>query len=90
MSNGNETNSMPKVKRVLRWFEKKGDKYIGEEELAGIELTQLQILFGESLFNPMYECYPVTESHVQCLEQFIKEKIRLDLYSYFVECDAVE
>lgn len=82
-----------RVIRVLEWFEKSpGDKLVGTERLDGVNLSDLQSLFG---VNPetdvdslMYDCYPVNQRHVSVLQRFVTHRIDLRLYDYFVSCFA--
>lgn len=72
----------------LRAYEKSGDFPVFVYRLDNIKVEELQSLFSESSYNPMYDCYPVTESQVECLQGRIKHKIDLKLYDYYVECEA--
>ncbi len=76
------------IRRVLRMYEKDGEKVVGEYELQGVNVAVLRQLFGESADNPMYDCYPVAGSQAEYFENIIKERIDAQLYDYFVECDA--
>lgn len=76
------------IRRIMRWFEKDGDELFGECELKGIKVSELQERFNQYSSELMYDSYPVREEHVQFLQQYCKDEIDLNLYDYFVECDA--
>ncbi len=78
----------PKVQRFIRWYEKDGDRLIGEVELKGIKLLALQTLFGEVKSNPMYANYQIFPRQKPFLERFLGIPLQLDSYDYFVECSA--
>lgn len=77
------------VIRRIRWYEKLGDRLIGETTLHSISLAELQTWFGESVDDPMYYCYPISEPQARCFHQKLKETLDLEQYSYYLECDAV-
>jgi len=76
------------MSRVIRYFEKDGDKCVGEEKLPEIDLGVLQELFDLTSKNPMYDCFLVTEKQRTFLNQFIKVEINLNEYDYFIEFDS--
>jgi hypothetical protein len=63
---------------------------VGEYELKGLNRAVLQHLFGESPNNPMYDCYPVSDLQAEYLQHLVNVSIDMQLYDYFVECDAIE
>jgi len=75
--------------RVLRWYEKNGDRLIGETVLNSLGLPELQRLFQESTDNLMVDSYPVSVAQVERLQHEISEVIDLSAYDYYVECDAI-
>ncbi|MCL1472002.1 DUF7683 domain-containing protein [Argonema antarcticum] len=75
--------------RVVRWYDKNGDKLVGQSTLQDIKLSDIQDIFGESKDNPMYDCYPVNAFHVNQLKKFVEDEIDIDYYDYFVECEVV-
>ncbi|KAM3115215.1 DUF7683 domain-containing protein [Phormidesmis sp. 146-33] len=88
----------PSFVRVLRWYEKSGDRLAGEALLDSLMLPELQRLFRESSDNLMVDCYPVSAAQVAPLQAAIDakrngkgnaESIDLDVYDYYLECDAV-
>ncbi|MER3475769.1 MAG: hypothetical protein C4287_03305, partial [Leptolyngbya sp. ERB_1_2] len=52
------------VVRVLRWYEKEGDRLVGEAVFHSLGLPELQMLFRESADNLMADCYPVSAAQV--------------------------
>lgn len=82
---------MPEVHRVILWFEKDpGDRFVGESEIQGAPLTDLQRLFGASATDPMYDCWPVGAEQVAGLTPYLAAPIKLDRYDYFGEADAID
>jgi hypothetical protein len=87
----NQRASEPKVERVLRWFEKKGNNLVGEKIITSISLEDLQKLFGISSENPMYDCYSVESSEqIDYLQNLLNFEFDTKSYEYFVECDNGE
>lgn len=79
------------IQRLVRWFEKEpGEALVGEAELQGITLPELQALFGVPPTDPMYDCWPVRQEHVSRLSPYLSVSIKLDLFDYFVEADGIE
>ena len=75
---------------MLRWFEQDpGDKLIGEIELIGVSLSDLQKTFQVNSSNPMYDCWKVEEAHLAFLVRHTNVEINLFKFDYFVEADAV-
>ncbi|MGV0024219.1 DUF7683 domain-containing protein [Phormidesmis priestleyi] len=74
--------------RVLRWYEKSGDRLVGEALLDSLMLPELQTLFRESSENLMVDCYPVSVAQVDRLQKEMAEPIDLGAYDYYLECDA--
>ncbi len=78
-----------KVRRLIRWYQKKDDKLAGEENLPYISLDQLAGIFQGSKEDPyMFACYEIKETHKTKLQKLIKHKINLLEYDYFLEADA--
>ena len=75
--------------RMIRWYEKKGDQLVGELSLPNISLTELQELFHESPDDLMFECYLISDQQANYFQQKINQKLDLDSYDYFLDCDAI-
>ena len=75
--------------RMIRWYEKEGDQLVGELPLPNIRLTELQELFQESPDNLMFECYVISPRQADYFQQKLKQKLDLDDYDYFIDCDAL-
>ncbi|MGG6267991.1 DUF7683 domain-containing protein [Leptolyngbya sp. AN03gr2] len=75
--------------RVLRWYEKNGDRLVDEAVLNALDLPELQELFQESADSLMVDSYPVSVAQVTRLQSGLAERIDLSAYDYYVECDAV-
>jgi len=71
----------------LKMYKKSSDLPERACELR-IAVKDLQTLFAEPPSNPMYDCYPVSDSQKAALEALTGEKILLSAYDYFVECEA--
>ena len=81
--------SLPAHVRVLRWYEKVGDRLIGEQILSPVQLTDLQQQFGVTRTDPMVECYPLTQKHITFFESLTGWTLDLEQFDYFLECDAI-
>ncbi|MDJ0742669.1 MAG: hypothetical protein QNJ32_04820 [Xenococcaceae cyanobacterium MO_167.B27] len=83
--------SNPKIDRVLRWYEKEGDDFVGEKIINNISLKHLQKLFKVDSRNPMYDCYSVeSEQQINYLQNLLSFELDTKSYDYLVECDMVE
>ena len=88
--------------RELEWFTKKRGKLAGEEELTTITIFQLREIFNitqpfykspeepyDESYNPyMIAGYEIKEEHAKALQPYVKHKIRLDKYNYYVAAYA--
>ena len=72
----------------LKKYEKSGDYPVHVYKLENVRVEDLQRMFNEPSHNPMYDCYPVTESQAEWLQDFIKDKIDLQSYDYYIECEV--
>lgn len=77
------------VVRVVRWYEKNGDCYVGEAPIHSITLSELQALFAQPGDDPMVECYAISRKQVERIQAAVSPQMNLDLYDYFLESDAV-
>jgi len=82
--------SIAPVTRWLRWFDRRGEHLVGEKELTGITLEELQTMFSVSADNPMYDCFRVQAPQVDRLARAIGDRLDMDKFEYFVEADALE
>jgi hypothetical protein len=81
----------PAVKRVVTAYERDpGDALVDEWPITGLELSDLQKIFGRPPDDPMYECYPVRPEHLAALERHVDHAIDLERYEYFVEAYTTE
>jgi hypothetical protein len=78
------------IERVLLQFEKSGKALVGEYRLEGMEIAELQQLFGESSDDPMYHSYDVTAAQAGRLERSTGVHIDLDSYDYFIQAYSVD
>jgi hypothetical protein len=76
------------VERTLTIFSKHDERFVGEWPLTGIDLAQLQTLFGAPSDDPMYDVYPVGLDQAPVLSRVVGKEIDLEQYDYFVECHA--
>lgn len=80
----------PKVKRVVRWYAKHGDNFVGEKVLDNVKLSNLQQLFKINSDNPMYDCYPIVSlEQKKYIEINFNIKLNTNLYEYFMECEPI-
>ncbi len=78
-----------KVNRVIRWYEKNGDALIGDTLPKGFSLSELQHIFDEPTDCPMFFSYQLTEKQINCFQCKLKFDFDLEVYEYFLECDAI-
>jgi hypothetical protein len=45
--------------------------------------------FQESPDNLMFECYAIGPRQADYFQQKVKQKLNLDDYDYFIDCDAL-
>jgi hypothetical protein len=76
---------LQQIEHKLVWYKKHGDNFMGECTLDGMTLSDLQHLFEQSSDDPMIYCYPVLFSHISYIQNFVKHKINLDSFDYFIE-----
>lgn len=75
------------MSRVIRYFDKVDESYIGEV-LLDIPLASLQELFGVDAGNPMYDCYPIGKAQEAFFKIYSKINFNFDRFEYFLEYDA--
>jgi len=77
------------ITRLIRVYEKQGDKLIRECALHDISVEDLEKIFGRQQNDPLfYLCYEIDKSHAQLLQPFSGEAFDFDKHAYFLECDA--
>jgi hypothetical protein len=69
-------------------YEKGSGRILEEYELREIELEELQTLFGETSFDPMYHSYDVSEAQRSRLEKAASVRIDLKSFDYCVDANA--
>ena len=75
------------MSRVIRYFDKVDESYI-DEVLLDVPLVLLQELFGVDADNPMYDCYPIGETHEAFFKNYSEINFNFDRFEYFLEYDA--
>lgn len=81
---------MISLKRYIAWYEKDGDKLVGQINLpATFLLEDIQKLFSVPKDNPMYDCWDVNEDHVSEIQNHIDITFEFDKYEYFIECSVL-
>jgi len=78
-----------KVNRVIRWYEKDGNALIGDTLLKGFSLSELQHIFDEPTDSLMFFSYQLTEKQISYFQRKLKFDFDLEMYEYFLECDAI-
>ena len=80
---------MAEVRRMVYWFDKASDSFVGKAELHDITLLELQRMFNVPADNPMYDCWPIYAEHLGALMPHLAVPVDVDRYAYFVEADAI-
>jgi hypothetical protein len=73
---------------LLEWFEKEGDKFIGEEKLKLLTAEEACNLIG---LNPddhplMKGCYKISDNEKNIFQKFVKHKFDFYKHQYFIGC----
>jgi hypothetical protein len=84
---------MIKVYRHIRFYEKHGDKYVGEILLNNVELNDLLLLITIEKYKDDYllcNCYPLNKKKLNKLAKLDNQTfiLNLDSYEYFLEATA--
>jgi hypothetical protein len=74
----------------VTWYEKIGDKLLGQVILRNIDSLELKQVFSAPLDEPMIYVYPINEIQKDYLQKIIDQesidhKIDLKKYDYFLE-----
>ena len=76
--------------RIIRFFDKESDSYVGETVLPDIPINKLQEAFCVSPGNPMYDSFPIQEAQARILTNYVEINFELSKYDYFLEFDSHE
>jgi hypothetical protein len=79
---------MSGVVRMLRWYERAPHDQLVGETAINAELDELQVLFGVTAVNPMYDCWPVGPTQAAVISAAAGVPVDLSHFDYFVEADA--
>ena len=84
---------MTEVNRHISFYEKHGDKYIGEIPLNNVVLNDLLSLFSIEKYKDdylLYNCYLLDKAMLDKLAILDNQKfnLNLDSYEYFLEATA--
>lgn len=80
-----------KVSYVLRWFDKRTEKFAGEERLDHVPLDRLTAIVKPDTEDPLiYNSYLVDESKAKSLGDHVSVVFDLARFDYFVECDRLD
>ena len=73
---------------MLVWFDKTLNTQIGEESIDKINVTEVRRLFDvDDVDVDVIFVYPLTEvEQVLYLQSFVRHKINIQNYNYFVDC----
>ncbi len=74
--------------RIIRYFDKTTEDFVGEITLPELPLDKLQILFGVDAKNPMYDSFLITEKEVDFIKNYHDIKFELDRFDYFLDYDS--
>lgn len=78
------------IRRIITVFSNADESLVGEHELEGIELSQLQKQWSEPETEPMFNCFPVEEDQREFIEELIECELDFDVYSYFAEAVCID
>ena len=82
------------VERVLAVFDNLTDEHVTDHALIGFDLEKFTQHFkvADTVEPLMYDCYPVNESDVAYLSDFLTKRIEFDFdrFVYSVECFCKE
>lgn len=79
------------VRRYLGIYEREGDRFLGQLEFEPPPgLTRLQAIFGCSIGDLMYDCFPIAEEHANALGPYLNAPLELNRYDYFLEAEGRE
>lgn len=84
-----ERGGAPRVRRLLRWYDRRSDELIGSAPLHDVDSAALRRMFDRPDDDPMYEAYPVAASQASQLQAWVDVPILLDRFAYFVETDGL-
>lgn len=85
-------DSTYQVRRYIAEFSEITEKCIAEYDLSSFELELFQNEFGVSEpDNPMFECYPIKESNIDFIKNFINTEPNWDFTNkaYFIDTHAI-
>ncbi|AZG74835.1 MULTISPECIES: hypothetical protein [Shewanella] len=66
------------------WYEKNGEKMIGEQSIA-LTLPEIREVLGVEADNPLEGCWPVKEGAAKHLSERVDMTINLVKFDYFLE-----
>jgi len=81
---------IPVVERLVSCFDKQTETLAKELSLRGITLGQLQEIFRVPPEDPMYDSFRIEPQHAEQLQSYLLEKLDLERYDCFVDCEAIK
>ena len=81
-----------KVKRHIAVFSEETEEWVKDYDLSRFNLTEFQKAYSIiDINNPMFDCYPITESNKGFIETYIDCKLKWNFkkYSYFFEATSL-
>ena len=83
--------SEPKIRRLIRAFDRKTDEFVWEVEvLPAITLVALQNLLSVEAGNPMYDAFPITVEQAEMLADLEGIELAQRSLDLFVEAEAAD
>ena len=84
---------MTPVNRQIRFYQRYGDKYVGEIPLNRVDLNDLLLLVTADKYGDdylLYNCYPLDKVMLDKIAALDNQQFVLDLdnYEYFLEATA--
>jgi len=72
--------------RVVSYFDKKDESFVGELELPEVSLSKLQEVFDVPSGNPMYDSCPIGKNQAGFIFDILGVHLDFEKYDYFLEC----
>jgi hypothetical protein len=74
------------IQREVVYYEKRGDKYIGNYPLPKLDLDKIRKIWNQPDDDPMVFVFPITTSEqIALFEEILGCKLDIDSYDYFLE-----
>lgn len=78
------------VLATLNWYEKKGEKLVGEENITGISEEEILQIFDAPFWNGIYQCWSLGADLAPRIQPHVEHRLQPGKYVYFLELQAQE